>query len=114
METAFTLSARPAPGAPVPAPRWPPAGEFDLRNRLRHRQRLEALGGLTGCVAHDINNLLAVILCNSEQLLAGSNGGLEKRLKLSQIAAAGGRARDLVAGLLRYIRKDSTEEKART
>jgi two-component system cell cycle sensor histidine kinase/response regulator CckA len=39
-----------------------------LEEQLRHAQKLEALGHLAGGLAHDFNNMLAVILGNAERL----------------------------------------------
>lgn len=51
------------------------AAEMDQRARaeeaLRHSQKLDALGRLTGGVAHDYNNLLTVIIGNLELIQRG-------------------------------------------
>jgi signal transduction histidine kinase/CheY-like chemotaxis protein len=42
--------------------------EREAEERLRHSRRLEAVGQLTGGVAHDVNNLLTIMLGNFETL----------------------------------------------
>jgi len=75
-----------------------------LESQLRQSQKMEALGHLTGGVAHDFNNILASILGFGE--LMQHQGGLgEKQARyLDQIRLAGERGRDLVAQMLLFSR----------
>ena len=75
--------------------------------QLRRSQRMEAVGQLTGGVAHDFNNILTIILSNIEAL--DENEELDPRLRkrISGIAAATERAADLTRQLLAYSRKQA-------
>ena len=74
---------------------------------LRHAQRLETVGQLTGGVAHDFNNLLTVILGNL-QLLADQPAVAADTLGRQLVAAAtraGQRGADLTSKLLAFARR---------
>jgi two-component system, cell cycle sensor histidine kinase and response regulator CckA len=76
--------------------------EFELR--VRHSKSLEALGRLTGGVAHDFNNMLTVIRSESE-LLQESWVSPEVREGLGRIDDATARASELTAQLLAVGRR---------
>ena len=75
--------------------------------QLRRSQRMEAIGQLTGGVAHDFNNILTIILSNIEAL--DENDGLDPRLRkrIDGIAAATERAADLTRQLQANSRKQA-------
>jgi CheY-like chemotaxis protein len=75
--------------------------------QLRRSQRMEAIGQLTGGVAHDFNNILTIILANVEAL--DEDEGLNPRLRkrVSGIASATERAAELTRQLLAYSRKQA-------
>jgi PAS domain S-box-containing protein len=73
---------------------------------LRQAERLESLGRLTGGVAHDFNNILAVVM-NYAQFLKDSLGPEDGRSQdVEQIAKAAERGAGLVRQLLAFSRQD--------
>lgn len=68
-------------------------------------QKMEALGRLTGGVAHDFNNILTVILGNSSMLLQSLNQGHPFRQEIEQIRQSAERAATLIRQLLAFSRQ---------
>jgi PAS domain S-box-containing protein len=78
-------------------------------SQLRHSQRLDTVGQLTGGVAHDFNNLLTVIQGNL-QLLADQPtvaGHALSRQLVAAAARAGQRGAELTGKLLAFSRRQS-------
>ena len=77
---------------------------------LRHAQRMEAVGQLTGGVAHDFNNILTVVMAYSGLLAEALAGGDRKLLRMAEaIQAAARNAADLTRQLLAFARRQSLE-----
>ena len=72
---------------------------------LRQSQKMEAVGQLTGGVAHDFNNILMVIMANVEELQDAEGLSDEQQEQLKNIAASGQRAAELTRRLLAFSRK---------
>ncbi len=72
---------------------------------LRQSQKMEAVGQLTGGVAHDFNNILMVILANVEEMQEDETLPPHHRAMLAGIATSGQRAADLTRRLLAFSRK---------
>ena len=78
-----------------------------LEAQIRQFQKMEALGQLTGGVAHDFNNILAVILSNADflgELLPPEDS---RRELVTAICDASLRAATLTERLLAFSRKQS-------
>jgi two-component system, cell cycle sensor histidine kinase and response regulator CckA len=73
--------------------------------QLRHAQKLEAVGRLAGGVAHDFNNVLAVILGHVGLLAAGLPEGDPVASRLDPIREAAEHAAALTRQLLAFSRK---------
>jgi PAS domain S-box-containing protein len=80
--------------------------ELAMEDHLRQAQKMEAIGTLAGGIAHDFNNILFAILGYSELALAEMPSEASIRIKLEAIHSSGERARDLVAQILAFSRKD--------
>jgi PAS domain S-box-containing protein len=88
------------------------AERMKLEQDLRQSQKMEAIGQLTGGIAHDYNNLLTVILGNAE-LLAEA---LDKQPELHSLAQltldAAERSATLTQRLLAFGRRQALESRA--
>lgn len=76
-----------------------------LEEQYRQAQKMEAVGRLAGGVAHDFNNILAVINGYCELLTAGTNLDKTAIHQIDQIHIAGKRAATLTMQLLAFSRK---------
>jgi PAS domain S-box-containing protein len=75
----------------------------EARGALLRSQKLEAVGKLTGGVAHDFNNILHIISANVQLMLRNEEAGSRKRLL--SILDAVERGRKLSAQLLAFARR---------
>jgi PAS domain S-box-containing protein len=80
-------------------------GERKMEAQLRHAQKMEAIGTLTGKVAHDFNNMLTAIIgyCHLSQMQLDRNDPLMQNIR--QIITAAERAAGLTQSLLEYSHK---------
>ncbi|MBF0278887.1 MAG: PAS domain S-box protein [SAR324 cluster bacterium] len=76
-----------------------------LESQLRQSQKLEALGILTGGIAHEFNNLLSPILGYTELLIGNKTEHDSERESLDQIQISGIRAKKLVEQMLSFGRQ---------
>jgi PAS domain S-box-containing protein len=76
-----------------------------LQQKLQQAQKMEAVGQLAGGVAHDFNNILAIINGYSETLLSARDLLETQRASLDEILAAGKRGASLTRQLLAFSRK---------
>ncbi len=77
----------------------------ELEERLRHSQKMEAVGQLAGGVAHDFNNMLAGIMGYAEMAREQETSREEVVEFTGHILDAAGRASDLTRKLLAFSRK---------
>ncbi len=82
-----------------------------LEEQLRQSQKMEAMGKLTGGIAHDLNNLLTVINTTTELAVMEMPGDDPLREKFELIQRTGGRAANLTRHLLAFSRRDVAESK---
>jgi len=87
------------------------AERMALEGQLRQAQKMEAIGELTGGIAHDFNNILSSILGYTGLAQLKFRDSVSPKLDeyLSEIRAAGERARDMIMHMLAFSRGQPRE-----
>jgi two-component system cell cycle sensor histidine kinase/response regulator CckA len=76
-----------------------------LEERLQRSEKMEALGTLAGGVAHDLNNVLGVVIGYAELLLMTADESSPNRPRLMTIMRGGEKAAAIVQDLLTLARR---------
>src|SRR5262249_54250785 len=86
---------------------WRRRIDLNDAERLRHIQKMEVVGKFAGGIAHDLNNILTVIVGSSQLLLDHPEVGQSAGQRVQQILDAGFRAANLTSQLLSFSRKQT-------
>jgi PAS domain S-box-containing protein len=86
--------------------------KLKIENQLRQSQKLESIGTLAGGIAHDFNNILSSVLGYTELALDDAKENPRQHDNLSEVLAAGFRAKELVHQILAFARKSEEASKA--
>ncbi len=82
----------------------------NFEKQLRQSQKMEAVGVLTGGIAHEFNNLLSPILGFTELLKRRKSKDDPDLKNLEQIKTAGDRAKNLIQKMLAFGRQSQSEK----
>ena len=77
----------------------------ELEERLQRAEKMEALGTLAGGVAHDLNNVLGIVVGYSEMLIGEMDESSPLKSDLQKIMDGGTRAAAIVQDLLTLARR---------
>ena len=81
-----------------------------LEEQLRQTQKMEAIGRFSAGVAHDLNNILSVIVGYGTIIQLKMSGDNPDRDKIDQILTAADRAANLTRSLLTFSRKEEMKQ----
>ncbi len=78
----------------------------DLEERLRHAQKMEAIGQLTGGIAHDLNNVLTAVIAHVDLAVATLSPDPDMVADLTQAQAAAHRGAGIIRKLMGFSRRE--------
>jgi signal transduction histidine kinase/CheY-like chemotaxis protein len=84
----------------------------DAERQLRHAHKMQAIGQLTGGVAHDLNNILTVVTGGIEILAEGVADRPDLKEVAGMVDQAVARATDLTNSLLSFARKQPLQPRS--
>jgi signal transduction histidine kinase/CHASE3 domain sensor protein/ActR/RegA family two-component response regulator len=84
----------------------------ETERKFQQAQKLDAIGKLTGGVAHDFNNMLTVITGATEALVAGLQNHPELQETAEQIDRAAERCAELIQHLLAFARRQPLQPRS--
>ena len=84
----------------------------NMESRLRHSQKMEAIGTLAGGIAHDFNNILLPIIGYTQMTSADLPPDNPAAENLAEILKGALRAKELVKRILTFSRRYKEERKA--
>ncbi|RJP77391.1 MAG: hypothetical protein C4522_15515, partial [Desulfobacteraceae bacterium] len=82
-----------------------------LQDQLFQAQKMESVGRLAGGVAHDFNNMLMVIIGNTEMIMGETDPSASFYVNLQEIYTSAHRSADLTRQLLAFARKQTISPK---
>ena len=82
-----------------------------LESQLQQTQKMEAIGTLSGCIAHDFNNILTPIMIHAEMALLDISDQASLRSHVKDILKASHRAKRLIKQILDFSRQGEQERK---
>ncbi len=85
--------------------------QLKLEQQLREAQRMEAIGQLTGGLAHDLNNYLAVIMGNLDMLVERHDSDPDMERLIEGALAGARRGAELTRSLLAFSRRQPLDPK---
>jgi len=78
---------------------------------MRTVQKMEALGTLSGGIAHDINNILSPVIGFTQLAILEFEDKEKQNNYLNEVLTAANRAKELVSQILTFCRKSETDKK---